>query len=333
MMILITGGAGFIGAHVGHALQERGDGVAVLDTFNNYYDPALKRARVRALLRSDTPLFEVDAADERAVTSVLSDVRPDALLHFAAWAGVRPSRAHPRLFGAANIQGTLNVFECCRAQGVPHVLFASSSSVYGSSAPVPSPESAAGDTQASGYGVSKRAGELYAHLYHRLDGLHITCLRYFTVYGPWGRPDMAIWKFTERILAGLPLRVHVSSADGREVRRGFTDVRDVVRGTLQALDKNLPFGIVNVGHDDAVPIRRFVAAIEAAAGTRATTEEHVLPMNEEVQTAADLTEAARLLGYRPQIRVEEGIGNFVRWYRGDFQREFPNGLRASGYWE
>lgn len=333
MNVLVTGGAGFIGAHVGHALQERGDTVAILDNFNDYYDPELKRARVRALLRSDTSVFEADVTDEHAVKKVFQSVRPDALIHLAAWAGVRPSRAHPRLFGLTNIQGTLNVFEACREHRVTRVLFASSSSVYGPTAPVPSPESAAGDTQASGYGVSKRAGELYAHLYHQLDGLHITCVRYFTVYGPWGRPDMALWKFTEGILAGRPLRVHVRAGDGREVRRGFTHVQDIVRGTLLALDRDLPYGIVNIGNDDSVPLRRFVAAIEAASGTRAMIEEHVLPKNEEIQTGADLSVAERLLGYRPQIRVEEGIGDFVRWYQNEFRQSFKGGLRASPYWE
>jgi UDP-glucuronate 4-epimerase len=333
MNVLITGGAGFIGAHVGHALQERGDTVTVLDNFNEYYDPKLKWARVRALLHTDTRIVEADIADGNAVTQAIRDVHPDAVIHLAAWAGVRPSHTHARLFGLANVQGTINVFEACREHSVRRVLFASSSSVYGTTAPVPSPESSAADTQQSGYGVSKRAGELYASLYHRLDGLQVMCLRYFTVYGPWGRPDMAIWKFTERILAGRPIRVHVRSADGREVRRGFTHVGDIVRGTVSALDQDLAFGIMNVGNDDSVPLRRFVAAIEAASGVSATIEEHVLPSHEEVQTGADLHEAERLLGYRPQIRVEDGIEDFVRWYQGEYRQVFPNGLQTSRYWE
>lgn len=333
MKVLITGGAGFIGAHVGRALQERGDESLVLDNFNDYYDPRLKRARVAHLLKTGTPVIEADVVDADAVSAAVRAVQPDAVVHLAAWAGVRPSYAHARLFALANVQGTINVLEACKDQGVRRVIFASSSSVYGRNAPVPSPESAAGDTPQSGYGVSKRAGELYAGLYHRLEGMHITCLRYFTVYGPWGRPDMAIWKFTERILAGRPLRLHARAADGREVRRGFTDVRDTVRGTLNALDRDLPFAIVNVGNDDSVPLRRFVAAIEAAAGKSAVVEEHVLPPSEEIQTGADLAKARALFGFAPSIRVEDGIQRFVQWYMEEFPTRIPGGLAPSRFWD
>lgn len=333
MKVLITGGAGFIGAHLGRALQERGDEVIVLDNFNEYYDPRLKRARVERLLRPQTTVLEADIVDAARMQQVIRDVQPDAVIHLAAWAGVRPSRKYPDVFASVNVLGSVNVLEASREAGVHRVLFASSSSVYGANAPVPSPEEAAGDEQRSSYGASKRAGELYAALYHRLDGLHLTCLRFFTVYGPWGRPDMAYWKFAKAIERGEPLNVHFRSADGRAVRRGFTDITDIVRGTLAALDRDLPFAIVNLGSDDAVPLRRFVVALEAALGKRARIEERTLPPEEEIQTAADVRRARELIGYVPTVRIEEGLARFVRWYREDFHRAFPHELHPSHYWQ
>lgn len=332
MKVLITGGAGFLGSHIGQALQARGESVIVLDNFNDYYDPRLKRARLAVLLRPDTPLLETDIVDAAQTKQRIKEASPDAVIHCAAWAGVRPSRVYPEIFAAANVQGTVNVLEACKDASVPRVIFASSSAVYGAGAPVPSPESAVGDEQRSNYGVSKRAGELYAALYHRSDGLRVTCLRYFTAYGPWGRPDMAVWKFTERILRGEPLALSVRSDDGREVRRGFTEVRDIVQGTLAALDKDLPFAILNVGSSDSVPLLRLVKAIEDATGKRAITEERALPPEEEVQTGADLARASALLGYAPAVTIEAGMTRFADWYRSEFAEHFPEGLAPSRFW-
>lgn len=331
MKVLITGGAGFIGAHVGQALQARGDAVVVLDNFNDYYDPRLKRTRVEHLLHQGTPVLTVDITDASLVQQSIGAVRPDAVIHLAAWAGVRPARAFPEVFASVNVLGTVNVFEACRRAGVRRILFASSSSVYGAAAPVPSPEEAAGDDQRSSYGTSKRAGELYAALYHQLDGLQLTCLRFFTVYGPWGRPDMAYWKFTEAIERGQPIPLHLRAADGREVRRGFTEITDIVRGTLAALDRDLPFAIINLGSGDSVPLRRFVAALEAALQKTAQIEERTLPPDEEIQTGADVRRAQELLGYAPTVRIEDGLGRFVDWYRGEFPARFPGGLAPSRF--
>jgi len=333
MRVLITGGAGFIGSHVGRSLQERGDEVVVLDNFNDYYDPKLKRARLAYVLKPETPVLEVDIVNAEQVEQAVSEVAPDSVLHLAAWAGVRPSRAYPSIFAAANIQGTVNVFEACKRTGVTRLIFASSSSVYGPNAPVPSKESSAGDDQRSSYGVSKRAGELYAALYHRSDGLRVTCLRFFTVYGPWGRPDMAVWKFTDQILRDQPLTLYVRSDDGREVRRGFTEIRDVVSGTLAALDRDLPFAVLNLGSSDQVPLRRLVSALETALGKRANVEERILPSEEEIQTGADLTEAKALLEYAPTVQVEAGAQHFADWYLSKFLEHFPHGLAPSRFWD
>lgn len=333
MKVLVTGGAGFIGAHVAAALQTRGDEVTVLDDFNAYYDPQLKRARVEHLLQGGTRVDELDITDAGRMAACLSDARPDAVIHLAAWAGVRPSRRFPALYTAANVLGTANVFDACVKSGVPRVIFASSSSVYGPAAPVPSPEDAAAtDVPPSVYGVSKRTGELYAELFHRLEGLHVTCLRFFTVYGPWYRPDMGIFRFAEQITSGTPVRLFTRSADGREVRRGFTEVNDIVQGVLAALDRNIPFGTINMGSSDPVPLRRVIAALEATLGKRAIVDEQTLSVEEEVQTAADLTRARALLGYAPETRIEEGLERFVRWYRNEYSRLFPNGVAPSQYW-
>lgn len=332
MRVLITGGAGFIGSHVGRALQERGDDVTILDDFNDYYDPRLKRARVQHVLKPDTPVLKTDIADAESVLRGIAETSPHAVLHLAAWAGVRPSRSYPGVFAAANVLGTVNVFEACKKAGVNRVIFASSSSVYGPQAPVPSPESAAGDDQRSSYGVSKRAGELYAALYHRNDALRVTCLRFFTAYGPWGRPDMAVWKFTDRMLRGEPIVLHVRSDDGREVRRGFTEIGDVVQGTLAALDRDLPFATLNLGSASSVPLRQLIRALEVATGKAAVVQERPLPPEEEIQTGADLTNTLSLLGYAPAVPIEAGVQQFVEWYKAEFLRHFPHGLASSRFW-
>lgn len=333
MKVLITGGAGFIGAHVGHALQARGDAVVLLDDFNAFYDPRLKRARVAALLTPGTPMVTADVAEAGRIETAVRDVAPDAVIHLAAWPGVRPSRAFPGLFASANIHGTVNVLEACKQAGVRRVVFASSSSVYGPGSPVPSPEDCAGDQQLSGYGISKRTGEAYARLYHHLEGMHLTCLRFFTVYGPWGRPDMAVWKFTRCILGGEPVTLHTRSAHGEVVCRDFTEVSDVVAGILAALDRALPFATINLGAADTVPLPRLVGALEAATGKKAIVEETVLPAEEAVATCADLRRACDLLGFAPKISVEEGAAHFVRWYQAEFLKKFPGELPASRYWQ
>lgn len=332
MRVLITGGAGFIGAHVGHALRERGDTVVVVDDFNDYYDPALKQARVRAVLGEGVTVIRADVTDAANIERVIREHAPEAVLHFAAWAGVRPSREHAAQFAAVNIQGTVNVLEACARAAVRRIVFASSSSVYGRSGVIPTPEDADADQPASGYGVTKRAGELYARLYHQLDGLRIACLRFFTVYGPWGRPDMAVWKFTDRILRGLPILLNVRARDGREVLRDFTEVSDIVRGTLAALDANHVFSVVNLGASYAVPLRQLVAEIERATGKQAVVEERVLPDDEAISTGADLTRAASLLGFQPRVSLEEGVRRFIAWYQSEYRAQLPHGIAPSRFW-
>lgn len=332
MRVLVTGGAGFIGAHLARALQERRDEVVLLDDFNAYYDPRLKRARLQALVRSGTTLLKCDIAESENLNRALQEVRPEAVVHCAAWAGVRASRNHSAQFAKANVLGTVNLFDACVRVGVRQVIFASSSSVYGTDARVPLSEDQTGEHPASPYGVSKRSGEQYAWVAHSLEGLQVTCLRFFSVYGPWGRPDMSYWRFTERVLKGDPLVLYSRAADGREVRRDFTAVGDIVRGVVAALGANRPFAIVNLGTSVSVSLRDFVAQIEESLGKPAVIQEKILPPGEAVETAAEVTRAADLFGYKPSTALAEGMGEFVRWYREEFRKTFPQGLTSSQFW-
>lgn len=333
MKVLVTGGAGSIGAHVVRALLQRGDQVAVVDNFNDFYDPALKRARLAALTRAlpEYSVQEADVTDAAALGTVFQRVQPDAVVHLAAWAAVHPSVRLAALYTRNNVEGTVNVFECCVAFQVRNVVFASSSSVYPRAALPPLREDLACDMPLAPYGASKRAGELYARMYHYLHHLPIVCLRFFTVYGPWIRPDMAVWSFAERMLQRRPIELYRFGEDGTEVRRDFTYIDDVVSGVLSALDRNTTFDIINLGGSDPVPLTRLVRALEAALGREAVIEERVLPPEAALTTGADISKARALLGYAPTVSVEEGVRRFVDWYRGEFLEAFPQGLAPSRY--
>lgn len=332
MSVLVTGGAGFIGAHVARALQERGEEVVLFDDLNPYYDPQLKQARVERLTRPRTFLRRGDVADQDSVEKLVREVMPSTVVHCAAWAGVRASRRYPALFARTNVIGTVNVLHACVQAGVRQVIVASSSSVYDRRTPVPFREDAVAGHPLSPYGVSKLAAEQYAHVAHSLEGLSVTCLRFFTVYGPWGRPDMSYWRFTERVLAGVPLVLHTHAADGLEIRRDFTNIQDIVRGVLAALDTPQPFAVVNLGTATSVRLRDVVAIIEDVLGKRATIREEPLPPGEAVETAADVTRAHALFQYQPSVELAAGLRRFVTWYADEFRPAFPRGLASSQFW-
>ena len=334
MRILVTGGAGSVGVYVVRALITRGDEVTIIDNFNDFYDPAFKRARLTTMLAGARPptVLEVNVADALALQEAFAQTRPEAVIHLAAWAGVRPSLAYPLLYTRENVEGTVGVLHAAVRHGVRQMVFASSSSVYPRGTPVPFREDAPCDTALSPYSASKRAGELYAQLYHDLYGLSVVCLRFFTVYGPWIRPDMAMWKFTERIVRGEPVPLRRAGPGGAEVKRDFTYVDDIVRGVLSALGRSGGFDIINLGNDTPVPLSRFVHSIEEALGKSATIQEEELGAWEEIATAADLTHAREALGYAPTIAIDEGVRRFVAWYQGEFLPNFPNGLAPSPYW-
>lgn len=307
--VLVTGAAGFIGAWTARALVERGDRVIGLDNFNSYYNPRLKRDRVKALIPG-VPIRRVDIADAAALRRVLRHDRVDQICHLGAQAGVRYSITHPLVYEKSNILGTLNLLEWARERGVGTFVFASSSSVYGDNKKVPFSVDDRVDSPVSLYAATKRANELTAHVYHHLYGIHCTGLRFFTVYGPWGRPDMAYFSFTKAVLEGKPIDVF----NRGRMKRDFTYISDIVSGVLGALDRNDLWGIYNLGNNQPVTLDRFIRAIEAATGKKAVRRLRPLQPGDVVATWADIESSTRRLGYRPTVDIETGVRRFVKWY-------------------
>ncbi|MBL0058507.1 MAG: NAD-dependent epimerase/dehydratase family protein [Elusimicrobia bacterium] len=312
--VLVTGAAGFIGAWTAQALRARGDRVIGLDNFNPYYDIRLKRNRVQALI-PDVPMHEVDIADRKALIRALGRVKIDQVCHLAAQAGVRYSLTHPFAYETANNLGTLNLLELARERGIRSFVFASSSSVYGANKKIPFSVEDPVDSPVSLYAATKRANELTAHVYHHLYGLHCTGLRFFTVYGPWGRPDMALFSFTKAILEGRPIDVF---NHGR-MKRDFTYITDIVDGVLHALDRDYPYEIFNLGNSRPVALTRFIGAIESALGKKAKKRLLPLQPGDVPATWADIRKSTRLLNFHPATDIETGVRRFVDWYRGYFR--------------
>lgn len=312
MKVLVTGGAGFIGSAVARALLQQGDRVVVLDNFNRYYDPKLKEDRVRTLLAGhEVGVVRGDITDSAAVAALFDANRFDAVCHLAAQAGVRASLQAPQYSALVNVVGTANLLEAAHRAGVSRFVFASSSSVYGGNPKVPFAEADAVDHPVSVYAATKRAVELLAECYHRLYGMRTVGLRYFTVYGPWGRPDMAYFAFTRAILAGQPIDVY----NHGKMERDFTYIDDIVAGTVAALRRNLAGEIINLGHHQPVTLDAFIGAIETATGK--TAQRRLLPMQpgDVPRTYADISQAKALLGWEPTTSLGEGISKFVAWYQ------------------
>lgn len=331
MRILVTGTAGFIANAVALRLLARGDEVAGLDNVNPYYDVALKEARLRRLLPH--PGFQearISLEDGAAVRALFERFRPRRVVHLAAQAGVRYSLDHPEAYVASNVTGFLNILEGCRHFEVEHLVYASTSSVYGLNGKMPFSEHDPADHPITIYAATKKANEAMAHSYSHLFRLPATGLRFFTVYGPWGRPDMALFKFTRAILAGDPIDVY---NHGR-MRRDFTYVDDIVEGVIRVLDhpaapnpawkaaapdpatSSAPHRIYNIGNSRPVDLMRYVEVLERCLGRKA--EIRMLPMQpgDVPETFADTTDLARDMGFRPSTPVEEGVSRFVDWYRG-----------------
>jgi len=313
MRVLLTGAAGFIGFHLAQVLLGRGDAVLGLDSLNDYYDPALKAGRLARLRENEVFEFsQIDLADADVLAAAADDWSPDIIVHLAAQAGVRYSIDNPVAYVESNIRGQLNMLEFARRTGV-RMLYASSSSVYGNRTDTPFRESDRCDHPVSVYAASKRSAELLSDVYANMYSLSLTGLRFFTVYGPWGRPDMAYWLFTDAILNGRPIRMF----NNGEMRRDFTDVRDIVAGMLAMIDKPAPAGhhIYNIGHSEPVTLARFVAAIEAAVGKAAIREMAPMQPGDVGDTFADVSRLEADYGYRPSIAIEDGVKTFVDWYR------------------
>ncbi|HXX40086.1 MAG TPA: NAD-dependent epimerase/dehydratase family protein [bacterium] len=311
MKVLVTGGAGFIGSHLVERLLVLGHDVTCLDNFDPYYDPQIKRQNLAVASRSARfRLIEGDFGDAALAERVLAG-GVDAVVHLAARAGVRPSLADPLLYERVNVHGTIVLLEACRRHPVEHFVFASSSSVYGLSRDIPFHEETSRLLPASPYGVTKLAGEHFCRAYHLLYGIPITCLRFFTVYGPRQRPDMAIHRFVQLIEEGKPIPVY---GDGT-ARRDFTYVDDVVDGVLRAIERPQGFEIYNLGTHDTVMLRDLVAVIERALGKTATILRQPDQPGDVPVTYADVTRAGRDLGYAPSTRIDAGVKKFVEWFR------------------
>ncbi|MDZ7339568.1 MAG: GDP-mannose 4,6-dehydratase [candidate division KSB1 bacterium] len=312
MHILITGAAGFIGSHLAERLLQEQHTIVGLDDFNDFYDPAVKRANVQALLeKDDFHLVEGDIRDLTALKRLFSQERFDAIIHLAARAGVRPSIREPLLYQEVNCLGTNNLLEMARKHGVQKFLFASSSSVYGANRKVPFAEDDPVDHPVSPYAATKKAGELLCYTYHHLFGISVSCLRFFTVYGPRQRPDMAIHKFTRLIDGGERVPMF---GDGSS-RRDYTYITDIIDGVVAALERCQGYAIYNLGESRTVELRYLIELISSCLGKRPHVE--VLPEQpgDVPITYADISRAQKELDYAPKVPIEEGIPQFVEWYR------------------
>lgn len=316
--ILITGGAGFIGSHlVDRLLAEGGWHITVVDDFNDFYDPAIKRSNVRIQQQNPSyQLFEADIRDKSALSPIFSDNKFASIVHLAARAGVRPSLSQPQLYVETNINGTMNLLELAREHGVRQFVFGSSSSVYGVNEKVPFSEDDPIFNPISPYAATKAAGELLCHTYSHLYGLRCVCLRFFTVYGARQRPDLAIHKFARLINEGKSIPVF---GDGT-TRRDYTYVDDIISGARAAIDyvtdySRSNYEVINLGESRTVELRELIALLEKELDMQARIERHPLQPGDVPQTFADITKARRLLNYNPQTQIEEGIRLFVKWFR------------------
>jgi UDP-glucuronate 4-epimerase len=294
------------------ALLDRGDEVVCLDNFNDYYSPSRKRANVAAFVHnSRCTLIEGDIRDEAALADLFETHSPGRVLHIAAMAGVRYSIEHPALYESVNVGGTLNVLEMARQHGVENLIFASTSSIYGARQAVPFSETDRVDWPVSPYAATKRACELLAYTYYHLYQLNFTALRFFTVYGPRGRPDMAPYLFTKAVFEGTELRMYGDGSTSRD----YTYIDDIVQGVLAAVDRPLGYEIINLGNSRTVLLSEFIALVENLVGKQAHIVRYPVPPGDVPRTCADISKARDLLDYDPQTPFEEGMARFVEWYR------------------
>jgi UDP-glucuronate 4-epimerase len=332
MHILITGGAGFIGFHLAKVLLARGDTVVGIDNLNDYYDPQLKRDRLDNLdtfaqehnVGQNFRFNQLDLADRAGMAKLFADNNFDVVVNLGAQAGVRYSIDNPQSYVDANLVGFANVLEGCRQTEVKHLVFASSSSVYGMNVKQPFSTSDRVDYPISLYAATKKSNELMAHTYSHLFNIPSTGLRFFTVYGPWGRPDMAYFKFTKAILAGQPIDVY----NYGDMKRDFTYIDDIVEGVVRVIDRVpdpqhseitnaiAPYKIYNIGNNQPVTLRSFITAIEEACAAKAIENQLPMQPGDVPITYADIDDLVKDVGFRPVTTVDEGIGKFMEWYRG-----------------
>ncbi|HBI17085.1 MAG: RmlD substrate binding domain protein [Candidatus Moranbacteria bacterium GW2011_GWF2_34_56] len=311
MKILITGGAGFIGSNLAKKLMDRGDKVVMIDNFNDYYDVQLKKDRIKKYLKGyNFKLYKGDIRDIKLLDKIFKAEKLDKVMHLAALAGVRNSLLDPIEYEDVNVRGTMNLLEMAKKYKIKNFVYASSSSVYGNNKKQPFSETDSVDTPISPYAATKKATELLAHVYSHIYGLNTTGLRFFTVYGPWGRPDMALFLFADGITKGNPINVF----NRGKMSRNFTYVDDIVSGTMAVIDANLKCEVMNIGGDKEETLMRYIEVLEDNLGKKA--KKKMLPMQpgDVPATVADIRKLKKL-GWKPTTRIEEGIKNFVTWYR------------------
>jgi UDP-glucuronate 4-epimerase len=335
MKILLTGAAGFIGMHTALRLLARGDEVIGVDNLNDYYDVKLKLARLERLTsHANFGFHRLSVEDREAMSALFARERPQRVIHLAAQAGVRYSLTNPHAYIDANVQGFMNILEGCRNGDVEHLAYASSSSVYGGNTAMPFSEHQNIDHPVSLYAATKKANELMAHTYSHLFRLPTTGLRFFTVYGPWGRPDMALFMFTRAMLDGKPIDVF---NDGQMVR-DFTYIDDIVEGVVRVIDKpatpdsqfdaripdpatsNAPYRVFNIGNSQPVPLMTYISALEKALGIEARKNFLPMQLGDVPATSADTLELQAWVGFKPNTPVDEGVLQFVHWYREHYKR-------------
>src|SRR5215212_3558290 len=338
---MITGIAGFIGAHLGKRLLDRGDEVVGLDNQNPYYDVSLKEARLRGLVgeRPSLRFYRLNLADSKGVAQVFADERPEIVVNLAAQAGVRYSLENPHAYAESNLAGFVNVLEGCRNWGVRHLVFASSSSVYGANTKVPFSVLDKTFHTKRVYSVAKKANELMAHSYSHLYGLPTTGLRFFTVYGPWGRPDMAYFKFTKAISEGRPIDVY----NHGNMSRDFAYIDDIIEGVVRVMERTprpdrlwsgdhpdpgssyAPYRLYNIGNNNPVDLLRFIEVLEGCLGRKAIKNFLPLQPGDVLSTYADVDDLMRDVGFKPETPIEVGLEHFVRWYRSYYGRNEDHG--------
>jgi UDP-glucuronate 4-epimerase len=312
MNFLVTGGAGFIGSHVCEQLLRAGHSVWAFDDLNSFYDPQLKRRNIRDIQALAKPFefFQGDLADVEAVEEVVGGVQFDQIVHLAARAGVRPSLEQPALYQRVNVEGTVNLLEVARRRGVKKMIIASSSSVYGVNSKVPFSESDPIFSAISPYAASKLACEALGHVYHHVYGLDIVMLRFFTVYGPRQRPDLAIHKFARLIHGGKPIPVFGDGSTARD----YTYIDDILEGLLACTRREFGYEVFNLGESQTVMLSRLIELLEQALGVKAVIDRKPLQPGDVPLTCADITKARRQLGYDPKVKIERGIPRFVEWF-------------------
>jgi len=316
MNILVTGGAGFIGNAVAKALLERGDQVVVIDDMNSYYDVGLKKARLARIKDKLSGFYQVSISNYGELEKVFQNHKFIKVCHLAAQAGVRYSLENPFAYEQANCLGTLNILELMRKYNIKDLVFASSSSVYGGNTKVPFSVDDPVDHPISLYAATKKANELYAHVYHKLFGFNCIGLRFFTVYGPWGRPDMALFKFTKAMTENKPIDVYNQGNH----KRDFTYISDITDGILRSLDRVQGYHILNLGNNKPVELLYFISCIEKELGKTAKKNFLPLQQGDVPATFADIQKTKDVLGWQPKVSIEQGIKEFVAWYQ-DYQQE------------